>query len=243
VEEITVQDALASFGLSQKETKIYLATLELGTATANKIAEKSCINRSTTYDILKSFLEQGIASKVIIENTAYFEVAGPEKLISLLEEKKEKIKQVISQLKIIREKTVIRPSVQVYQGKDGFKTVLDDILESRKEVKVISTSKIFDIMKYYFPHFIKRRAELGIKTLVIQEQSSQTMELKKHDKGQLRQTKTIENWNVNSMTFIYDTKIAIIKLVEDEIIAVLINDSTLNEDYQKIFQVLWKSAN
>ncbi len=38
---ITIKEALTSFGLSEKETKIYLGTLELGTASANEISKKS----------------------------------------------------------------------------------------------------------------------------------------------------------------------------------------------------------
>ncbi len=242
MEDISIEEALISFGLSTKEVKIYLACLALGTATANTIAQKSYLNRSTTYDILKSFLEKGLASKITKEKTTYFEVASPEKLIASLEEKKEKLKTILPQLKLIQELTIQKPTVEVYQGKEGFKTILEDILATKKQTDVISTSKIFDIMNYYFPFYIKRRAELKIYARVIQEHSPQTLELKKSDEKQARETRSIKGFNINSMIFIYADKVAIIKLVENEVISVLIHDQTIADDKRTIFAVLWKSA-
>jgi sugar-specific transcriptional regulator TrmB len=238
----SVNEALSSFGLSGKEIAIYVSTLELGSATANDIAEKSRLNRSTTYDILKSFRERGIASKVIKEKTAYFHVASPEKLIAMLEEKKDKLNGALKELNAIKQNPSASTSAQLYQGKEGFKTILDDILESRKDIRVISTSKVFDVMTYSFPYFIKRRVQLGIKSRVIQEVSMQTKELKKNDAKELRETRTIADWNVNSTTFIYGTKIAIVKLVKEDVIGVLIDDRAIHDDYEKIFNILWRGA-
>lgn len=240
--EITVEDALQSFGLSSKEVQIYLACLELGTATANEIANKADINRSTTYDILKLFLEKGIASKVIKNKTTNFEVGSPEKLIAQLEERKEKLKLVLNQLKLIEQQVIKKPTVEVYEGNAGIKTILEDILNSKKRTDVISTSKVFDILTYSFPNYIKRRKELSIPARVIQEFSSQTAQLKQKDKLEKRETRSLKNFEINSMIFIYGEKIATIKLVKNDLIGVLISDKIIAEDQQKIFEVLWRAA-
>jgi len=240
--KVNIQEALQAFGLSEKEIKIYLACLEIGTATANELAEKSYLNRSTTYDVLKSLLEKGIASKTIKEKTTHFEVALPEKLLSVLDEKKQKLTAVLKELKQLQEFTIRKPTIQVYQGKEGFKTILDDILATKQATDVISTSKIFEVMKNFFPYYIQRRTELQIPARVIQEYSQQTNTLKQTDKKDLRTTKSIQGFTINSMTFIYANKTATIKLVEKEIIGVLITDQNLADDQRKIFEILWKQA-
>jgi sugar-specific transcriptional regulator TrmB len=240
--QVAPEDALRSMGLSDKEIKVYLASLQLGTATANQISEKSYLCRSTTYDILKNFIEKGIASKVLIKDTAYFEMAEPTKLISALEEKKEKLVNALKGFDVLKQQVIIKPIVQVYQGKEGFKTILNDILTTRQTTDVISTSKIFEIMKYYFPQYIKTRSSLGIKTRVIQEYSRQTLILKKTEKKENRETRIIKDWTTDTMTFIYGEKVAIIKLVEEEIIGVLIKDATISKDQRKIFDILWSVA-
>lgn len=240
--DVTVEEALQSFGLSPKDIKVYIACLELGTSTANDIANKAAINRSTTYDILKSFIERGIASRVIRKKTAHFEVASPERLISLLEERKTKLVSVLDQLKLIKERVVNKPAVEVYAGHEGVKTILEDILLTKEQTDVISTSRIFEVLLYYFPHYIKRRKEAGIFARVLQEASLDTRKLKKRDKEEKRKTKELKDFNINSVTFIYGEKIAMIRLVKNELIGVLISDKSLADDNRSIFEILWRNA-
>ncbi|MBU2589745.1 MAG: hypothetical protein KJ939_00580 [Nanoarchaeota archaeon] len=240
--DITIEEALQSFGFSPKEIKIYLACLELGTATGNEIANKSIINRSTTYDILKLLVEKGIASKLIKNNTTHFEVVGPMKLIAQLEEKKAKLNSVLDKLKVIEERVIKKPIVEVYEGHEGIKTIFEDILLTKKEVEVISTSKIFEVLNYYFPNYIIRRKEERIFTRVIQEESPKTKEVKKKDKNEFRKTKAIENMDINSATFIYGDKFAIIRLVKNELIGILTWEKNLAEDQRKLFEILWNQA-
>ena len=63
-------EKLQKFGLSEKEAKIYLALLELGTATVSDIAEKAEINRSNTYVLLNSIAERDLVS--ISERNGYY---------------------------------------------------------------------------------------------------------------------------------------------------------------------------
>ena len=240
--DITVAEALASFGFSEKDQAVYLAILELGTATANHIAEKAKINRSTTYDILRLFIIQGVAAKIEKGRVTYFEAAAPEKLVSMLEEKKAKLAEVLPQLKVIAQQVVVKPTVQVFEGKEGMKTILADILAVGKQTDVLSPSKIFDILVFHFPRYIKERAESGIYARVIQEQSRQTEQLKKSDKNQLRETRSLPNFLLNSMIFIYGENIAIIKLSETEIISVLIRYRAIVDDQRSLFEVLWAAA-
>ena len=235
-------DALKFYGFSEKETMIYLTTLELGSATAQAISERSALNRSTVYDLLRSLISRGIASSSEKNSTQYFEVAGPEKLLGILDEKRDRIKNVMKEFKIIQEYTMNKPKVRVFTGKDGFNTVLEDILYTKKHTDVISTSKIFDIMRFDFPHYINNRAKYGISARVIQEYSQQTKDLKKSDRKQLRETRSIKGWNIHSTIFIYAGKVAIIKLIEEEIISILIEDQTLSDDNKKIFEILWEKA-
>lgn len=236
------EEALKEFGLSEKEVQVYLACLELGSATANDIAVKAKINRSTTYDILKLFLEKGIASKVISSKTTNFEVSSPSRLLSIIEEKKTKLLSSMEELKQIQERVIKKPILELYEGEYGIKTILEDIITTKKQTDVISTSKIFQTLTYDFPKYIAKRAEAKIYSRVIQEDSPYTKQLKKKDKQELRETRSIKNFEVNSAIFIYGDKVAILKLAKNEFIGVLITDKTLADDKRQIFELLWKTA-
>jgi len=237
-----VNEALQEYGFSEKESKVYLTILEFGMATANEISDRAGINRSTIYDLLRTFKSKGISSEIIKNKTTYFEVASPEKLISILEDKKKKIQLVLRDLKEIQETPIRKPLVKVYQGLEGLKTVLTEILTLKKDTDVISTSKVFKVLAYNFPNYILNRKEAGIKARVIQEKSKETNKLKKSDKSELRKTKSIEGLNLDSMTFIYGENLSIIKLIKEELISVTISDKTITEDNRKVFELLWKIA-
>ena len=156
------EQALKQFGLNDKEIKVYLALLNLGTSNVHKIAERADIIRTTTYDILKSLIEKGLASYVIKNNIKYFEAANPEKIIGILEEKKQIIQDIIPELNKIKELVIEKPTIEVYEEKEGLKTILEDMLKTKQDILGYFSTKFYNTLITYFPHFRKRRAKLNI---------------------------------------------------------------------------------
>src|SRR3989338_1863018 len=62
------------FGLNIYETKVWLALLNKGIASAGEIAEMSGVPRSRTYDVLESLEKQGFAMQKIGKPVKYFAV-------------------------------------------------------------------------------------------------------------------------------------------------------------------------
>ena len=61
-------EILEEIGLSKNEAKIYLTLLDLGSATASKIADTSKMHRTTVYDALDRLVQKGIVSHIPIFN-------------------------------------------------------------------------------------------------------------------------------------------------------------------------------
>ena len=55
-------DSLKKIGLSENEAKVYLATLELGSSTAQQIAQKAELKRPTTYVQLETLMKRGLVT-------------------------------------------------------------------------------------------------------------------------------------------------------------------------------------
>jgi sugar-specific transcriptional regulator TrmB len=238
------EQILKEYGLSDNEVKIYLANLMLGTAKANEIARKADILRTTSYEVLKSLVAKGLVSHVIKSGVKYFEAADPKILVSVLEERKKKINTILPDLEAIRKSVTEKPSIELYEGKAGLKTILDDIINSKpKEVLTLSSAKIFDVLRFYFPHWIIRRAKAGISTRVMQEKTEFMQELKLKDKKELREMKFVpKDFKVNTLTHIYKNKIAILSLRKEEIIGVIIENKEIVETHRSLFEFLWKNS-
>ena len=59
-----LKEQLEKIGLAEKEAKVFLASLELGSSAAQKIAKKAEINRATTYVIIEKLMKKGLMSSV-----------------------------------------------------------------------------------------------------------------------------------------------------------------------------------
>ena len=60
----TLEFKLKELGLAEKEAKVFLASLELGSSAVQEIAKKAEINRATTYVIIEKLMKKGLMSSV-----------------------------------------------------------------------------------------------------------------------------------------------------------------------------------
>jgi len=239
-----VETALKEFGLSNNEIKVYLAVLSLGNATANTIGGKANLLRTTTYEILKSLISKGVASYVIKDKKKYFEVVDPESLINILEERKIKLKKALPELIKLKKSVGEKPSVELYEGKEGLKAILENLIKSaRDNYKVIGNNHKFReiLYDYYVESFVNKRLDAGISCEFIAEPGKDTIELKKQDKKSKRITKTMKELkNTNAELFIFGDKIAIFTLINDQPIGVLIREKNISQLMGIIFDKTWE---
>ena len=111
---------LQNIGLNKNQIKVYLASLELGSATVIELARKTDIIRTTIYDNLRVLKKYGLITEIINENGKnLFIPENPGKLLRALESKKQKIKESIPDLLEIFHSTKTRPKIQFFYGKQG----------------------------------------------------------------------------------------------------------------------------
>ena len=130
---------LIDFGLREKEAKVYVATLELETATANEIAKKSGVNRSSTYVVIESLKKQGLVSMTEGKIVKQYVATPPETLLNLAKkraDKQERIKKMIENLvpslEALHKDTKHKPKVFMYEGEDRVKAMYFEELSSLK---------------------------------------------------------------------------------------------------------------
>ena len=92
-------EALVKIGLSDKEAKIYLATLKLGSAPAAKIAQSAQLNRPTTYVVLEKLAQMGLVTVFDKGKIQYFTAEDPEQLFRMAEAEKRLLEKKVLDLK------------------------------------------------------------------------------------------------------------------------------------------------
>jgi sugar-specific transcriptional regulator TrmB len=198
-----LEKTLKNYGLSQKQAKIYLACLELGSASVAKISQKAGLARSTSYEVLESLKQQGLVSTFQKKKVQYFSAEEPQRVINLAQEKANLLEQALPQLRAIYGQAKVQPTVRFYQGKQGMKLILDEVLAEAKETLTFSSADDLFATLEYFPEFVKKRLKRKIPARVILRDSKKARERQRLGPQELRQVKIIPpDYEYHGMIFV-----------------------------------------
>ena len=132
-------EVLRKAGLTDGETKVYLALIRTGETTIGKILEESAVTKSIIYRILERLIEKGLVSYVIKGEVKRYQAAPPNRLLDYLDTQKENLEETRKELaKVIPEIILQRSStklnqVTIYEGFKGIMTVYEKRFEKLKE--------------------------------------------------------------------------------------------------------------
>jgi sugar-specific transcriptional regulator TrmB len=153
---------LLNLGLSNNESEVYYILLELKESLASEIAKRTEISRPHVYDSLNKLLQKGLINYVIKNGNRYFKLANPNKLLDYLKEqgteikeKEKEIKNVLPELTSLYSQIKERPIIETYEGGEGIKTILNDIINTKKEMLAFNTLGK-ELIKYIPEHYLKR---------------------------------------------------------------------------------------
>lgn len=239
------EQLMKDIGLSEKEAKVYLILLSLGPSTVNTIAERSDLIRTTTYDILKTLREKGLVASLVRNKILHFEAADPQKIIENLDAKKQKVQNALPDLRKLHQIVPQGPTLELYEGVEGIRTVWQDILKEGTPLSAISNyQSVFNTMKYFSPRFIQQRVQRKIPARLITEKTPGAIQTwKKNDKQELRETRFIPSLeHVKITEYIYGEKVAILATDPQNPLGILIRNKEFAEQQQILFELLWKQA-
>lgn len=130
IDEIGNKDLLKKleeFGLSKKEAAIYLALLPRKDTGSSKLIQATGLHGQFVYDGLAKLEELGLAKHVIQGGRKKFSAGSPQRLLSLIEEKKFVVQSVAKELQS-RFAGAHEQDLEVYQGESSFMAHQIDLL-------------------------------------------------------------------------------------------------------------------
>lgn len=237
---------LKKAGLSDKEAKVYVALLELGKASVQDIAKKSGVNRATTYLMIESLQARGLAYRAQVGKRTHFAANSPEKLLHVLDEKRkrieddaEEIKELLPELRALYADSPEKPKIRFYEGKEGIKEILNDMLESgAKEIQEIYTSDyVRTVLKDEEKgEIVRRRVEKGIRVRGIHTRS----EGPHTELPPLSELHYIsgDRFPILSDILIYGDRVALFAL-QGKQIGLIIESPALAKTFGTIFELAW----
>ncbi|PIN76063.1 hypothetical protein COV18_01415 [Candidatus Woesearchaeota archaeon CG10_big_fil_rev_8_21_14_0_10_37_12] len=235
---MNTENVLKDLGLSDGETKVYLALLKIGTSTVAQLKEESRLHRTTIYDFIEKLLNKGLVSYVIKGGVKYFSAAPPKQLFDLLKEKQENLQTVLPELTKLANFEKPDVKVEVYKGTDGFKTVANDMLRRKGELLSIGIdeSKFKERFPYIMEQIFKKEQELGMTERNLAAKGTQFI----YPYPNLHYKYMPKEFFSPTPMIIYDNKIGI--FLWEANTQLLIENKELANAWKKYFEYFWKKA-
>lgn len=252
MENKSLELILKNIGFSDKESRVYLALLELGAAGVQDISKKSKVNRATTYVILESLKKQGAVSIAERDKKIVFIAESPRTLLRIfqkheqdIKEKENEFKKAIPELEALYNLATEKPTVRFFEGKEGVRNIRQEII--KLNVKIVYNIYSYEYVKEIldlFPkeeieEFTKNRLALGaeIRSIYTSENGPvDTFQLKG-----MRRFVPKEKFPFSSDILIYADRVAFTTL-RGTIISVIIQSKEIADTLKLVFELAWRGA-
>lgn len=161
-------DLLKEYGLSERESKVYLFLIEHLEANASAISKGTQIPRATVYLTLDELKKKQFISSFKRNKVLYFTPESINQLQSVLTQKLDLTKILIPQLREISSLAFFdQPQTKLFTGAEGIKAVWNDILHTFADEKVESYIALTDYETQtrfpdFFEKWVKKREKLGV---------------------------------------------------------------------------------
>lgn len=245
-----LQEKLLDFGLSEKEAKVYISLLELGTSLVTDVAKKAGINRSTAYVVLESLAKHGLVSITERKNIRLYTPAPPERLVQNLEERSRRAielvgiaKSLLPELKSFFSGSGPKPKIQFFEGTEGIKSAYEDTLTSSEEIRAFaSIESMHSTLPGFFPDYYHRRAAKGIPIKAIFPDTPEARERVSKNSEEKRDARLVpaDSFSFTPEINVYDNKIIFMSLKER--FALVIESEELADALKKVFELAWAGA-
>ena len=244
-------EALEDAGMSEKEIKVYLELLKIGTGKAGILAKKTELNRTTVYDILEGLLQKGVISKYRKGAQTVFSAANPELLINYLENEKQeaiakadkdkkRIESLMPQFISLQDIAPNRPKVQFFEGEKGMREAYEDTLTSREPILAYANVQtMHEALPNFFPQYYKRRAAKKIYIRAICPENELSRKRHEKDKEEMREIRFLPNaeMSFSPEVNIFNNKMLIASWKEK--MAIIIESKELVDLERLKFELIW----
>ena len=168
---------LKDVGLTNAQIKIYVTLLELGESSSGNIIKRSSLQNSVVYNALNQLIKKGLVAFVLRGKIKHFSATNPDFLLKLLDDKREKITELIPKLVIKQELSKLRQEARVFLGWKGVYAAFNYILDTlSKGSDYIGFAAVFETeekeeVKQFFREFQKKRDLMKYKIKLIVNES------------------------------------------------------------------------
>jgi sugar-specific transcriptional regulator TrmB len=239
---------LEEIGLTQAESRVYLAAAQLGESLHKTLADRAQVKRSTLYEMLPGLIEKGLITESV-RGKRKFLVA--QDLQGYLEDRKarlEKVESIVPQLRALLATATSKPRLLLYEGVEGVKKVwYDHLLQKQEVLEVVGTENIQpELQKYLKQYYIIERTRRRISTkMLISGPAVAGILNTKTDPYELREVKAMDGklFPIPVALDIYGDNVSItLHRADSEPIGLIIRSQEIATTLRSLFNFIWNKS-
>ena len=246
---------LVRYDLTPNQAKVYLFLSKIGVKTASEISKALKIPRTETYHLLSTLQQKGIIFSVFGKPTKFNAVGIEESLEILVNNEKNRIKEldagkdtIIKLWNIIpkygeKEDETQENKFQSLQGRNSILVKLEQMIkESKENILVLGTEA--DFKKFYFTEFTELLNKTKSDLKILTDHSSDMPHI--FENVPPKKVKKIEDKNREDFCFIIkdDTEVIFFISSKDvkDMLAVWTDSKTFVTTLRSLFSLMWRKS-
>lgn len=242
---MNIIDSLQYLGLSEKEAKVYIALIGLGTASVYAIAKTSGLKRPTTYVVIDELIKKGAVNEVPRVKKQLYQAKSPEELMAQAENRFLLAKQKLPELKALVKGEESKPRVFFFEGKAGLDQTINYGLKRMAGKEVVgfyaTTSKQVSELFDGFKDFNNNIKDSNIKLRGVAPEVDELKTFRDTDAEFGRTFKTIEK-SVYSPTVSIEMGDTYVKIQDfDNLQSIIIENPNITKTLKQIFELVWQN--
>lgn len=124
---------IKSLGMSEKEARVYLAILGLGSSTIQPIANRSGVKRTSIYYFIDHLVELGLVDKSKVGGRLRYTALTPSRLVELQQQRLRQIEQTLPEFLSLFNVSAKKPKISYFEGPEQMKNIVLEETRCKKE--------------------------------------------------------------------------------------------------------------
>jgi len=236
-----LNEALKHLGLTEKQAKVYVALLQMGSGSVPAISIKAGTKRPTTYLLLEELRMKGLSNMLPRAKKVIYSAQSPEQLLIEYREKEDLIEQKLPELMAIYNGQKEKPKVVYYQGEENVAKLWDEIFREKEVMFYGSVGQITPVVYRQVEKYLNivKKEKLYVREILQADEKS--IEFAKANTSENHQFKLApKEKKLPTDNVIFGNKIGIITY-KNMPMAVVIENSNVTETYRSMFEMVWNS--
>jgi len=250
------EELITKAGLTQGESKVYLALLDIGISSIGPVIKKSGVARSFAYNIIDKLIEKGLVSYILKNKNKFYQAAEPSRIIDYLEEEKQKIDQGKEEIKKLLpklneiQKSTPKAKVTIYEGYKGLQTAFEHYEDKLKKGEEFICFGGYPTQKDIFHNYWKRhhlkRMQQEIKSKMLLDKDTKQDIIKNRNSYKFCDTRRMhKKIKMPAWFYIYKDTITIFlqenpDFKNNQTLAIEIVNDQITQSFKALFDEFWK---